>query len=503
MSTTARSRPRHGPPTMWSARAVQLTVVAGVGVLCAMVVAYLAADGKAPFALALLLAVPLMAFVLRHPLSAIPIWLFVTPFLMETDGGAVRLLFWLVHRALPVGVLINIVVGAKLGARGPLPKLRWPELAMAGYLLVTQLSILHTSEEVVVSTYHLYDRIFIPMCLYLIVRFTQPGARELRRLLPVVVFLLLSQAVIGVLQWAAPGVLPGAWLGRVGLRTIGSLGHANVYGTTMLFAGLLLLHAGMSREPQDGRWRFLALFPLSLVLVFMTYSRASWLAGLVVVVALFSLYPGYATKLAVVGILLSAALLASGRIDEQVRMAQNRFRSEQSEESALSRLPVVAASLRMFGDRPLLGWGYGNFDRFDDQFQGAVGGLVVPEKDHASHNLYLTLLAEQGVIGFLGYVVPFLWWLVATARAAPSMRTDGVINRQLVVCLWLVLVSHVVVNNYSNMRITVGLGIWWLTLGMIASIVTRSARPAGDRTDDALTTGQQSVARPATLVGEP
>jgi O-antigen ligase len=333
--------------------------------------------------------------------------------------------------------------------------------------------VLHTSNEVTATTYHLYDRVFIPMCLYLIVRYTQPGARDLRRVVPIIIFLLLSQAVVGVLQWAAPGVLPGIWLDRVGLRTIGTLGHPNVYGTAMLFAGLLLLHAGMSREPGDRRWRLLVLFPVSLVLVFLTYSRASWLAGVLVVVGLGALYPRYIVRLVVISVVLVAALLASGRVDQQVQMAQQRFRSESSEESALSRLPVFAASLRMFGDRPVLGWGYGNFDRYDDRYQGAVGGLVVPEKDHASHNLYLTLLAEQGAVGFLLFAGPAFWWLVATARAWRTIPVDGVVNRRLVGCLWLVLGAQVVVNNYSNMRVVFGLGVWWLTLGMIASLVTR------------------------------
>jgi O-antigen ligase len=463
---------------------VQLAAVSAVAVLCAFVVAYLVSSGHPEIALALLLAPLLAAVVLRYPLVAVAVWLLVTPFLLDTAGGAIRLVFWLVHRALPLVVLANILIGARLGFRGPLPRLRWPELAMAGYVALTQLSILHTSDQLTASTYHLYDRVFIPMCLYLIVRYTQPSARDLRRVVPLIVFLLFSQAAIGVLQWAAPGVLPGFWLDRVGLRTVGSLNHPNVYGTTMLFAGLLLLHAGMSREPGDRQWRLLCLFPVSLVLVFLTYSRASWLAGLLVVVALFPFYPRFITKLVVVSVVLCTVLLASGRIDQQVQMAQNRFRSESSEESALSRLPIVAASLRMFQARPLMGWGYENFNKYDQQFQSAVGGLVVPEKDHSSHNLYLTLLAEQGLPGLLSFMFPALWWFVATGRGWRSMPTEGLVSRRLVACLWLVLATHVVVNNYSNMQVTFGLGIWWLTLGMIASLVTRFAEQADERSVD-------------------
>jgi len=478
MTARPHAHPGQRPPASVATRAARLIGVVAAGLLCAALVAVLVANDQPAIALGLLLAVPAATVVLRYPLAAVAVWLVVTPFLVATDGGAVRIVYWLVHRALPVVAVINIMIGAKLGERGPLPRLRWPELAMVSYLALTELSILYVAPDVMASTYHLYDRVFIPMCLYLIVRFVQPDERDLRHLLPIVICLLLSQAVIGILQWTAPQALPEAWLTRLGSRTTGSLSHPNVYGTTMLFAGLLVLHAGMRRKRPDRPWPLLWLFLTSLVFVFLTYSRASWLAGLVVVLGLFAIYPRLITNLAVIAILLSAAVVASGRIDEQVQMARHRFRSEQSEESALSRLPVIAASLRMFQERPVVGWGYGTFDRYSNQFQGAVGGLVVPDKEHASHNLYLTILAEQGLLGFLGYMGAAFWWLGGTRRAWRATPIEGPVNRELLVCLWLVLAGHVVVNNYSNMRVVFGLGLWWLTLGMIASIVTRYRPPS-------------------------
>jgi O-antigen ligase len=472
MSVAARTDP-HRPPDSVAMRTVRLAGAVATGLVCTVVVAYLAASGHPEIALGLLLAVPVAAFVLRYPLSVIAIWLVVAPFLVATDGGAIRIVYWLVHRMLPVVALANIMIGAKLGNRGPLPRLHWPELAMFGYLVLSQVSILFTSSEVLATTYHLYDRVFIPMCLYLIVRFVQPDGRDLRRLLPIVVYLLLSQAAFGVLQWVAPEVLPDAWLGRLGTRTTGSLSHPNVYGTTMLFAGVVALHAKMTRSIWDRRWTMLVLFPASLVFVFLTYSRASWLAGLVVVLGLFTVYPRYITKIMLVTTVVALALVASGRIDQQIEMAQQRFRSDSSEESALSRLPVMAASVRMFRDRPLNGWGYGNFDYFDRQFQGAVGSLVVPDKDHASHNLYLTILAEQGFPGFLLYVCPAFWWLGSSRKTWRAMPIIGPVNRNLLVSLWLVLAAHVAVNNYANMRVVFGLGLWWLVLGMIATLITR------------------------------
>jgi O-antigen ligase len=239
----------------------------------------------------------------------------------------------------------------------------------------------------------------------------------------------------------------------------------------MLFVALFLMHLGLSQR--RGTRLLLWLVPVALTMVFMTYTRASWLAGLVVVLGVFTIYPRYITKLFVIVIVASLLLVAFGRIDTQIELAQQRLLSEQSEESALSRLPVIVASLRMARQRPLTGWGYENFDRYDTRFQGSVGNLVVPDKDHASHNLYLTLLAEQGLPGFLFYMTPFFYWLAQARTPWRTMPKDGVVSRKLLVCLWLMLVSHVVVNNYSNMRIEWGLGLFWITLGLIASLTER------------------------------
>lgn len=469
MTTTVDT---HRPSRPRLPHAIERAGRAGVALLCAVLVAYLVGSGYPHLALAMLLALPLANFVLRHPLSVIALWLIVVPFLVAADAGPIRLVYWLVHRALPVVAVINLLLAARF-MRRPLPRLGWPELMMFAYLALTQMSILYLSDDVMATTYHLYDRVFIPMCLYLIVRFAGADHRDLQRLIPIVVFIILSQTVFGILQWVAPHLLPSAWLGRLGTRTIGSLSHPNVYGTTMLLLGLLVLHVGMNHAARNRGRRLLWLFPVTLLMVFMTYSRASWLAGLVVALGLFAVYPRYITKLAVVVILASTALVASGRIDEQVQLARNRFLSEQSEESALSRLPVMVASMYMFADRPVVGWGYGNFDRYDQQFQQPVGNLVVPAKDHASHNLYLTLLAEQGIPGFLCYVGPALWWLARTRTAWRMMPAGGLVSRNLLTCLWLALAAHVVVNNYSNMRVVFGLGLWWAVLGLVASLVTR------------------------------
>ena len=272
-----------------------------------------------------------------------------------------------------------------------------------------------------------------------------------------------------------PGVLPEGWLGREGSRTVGSLEHPNVYGTVVLLCGALLFHAASS-IPGWRRSRRIVVgagVVLALVMVFLTYSRASWLAGVVVVVGLAFLYPRVVVRGGLAVGLAAVLLVGSGLVFGQTETAAQRLASA---ETALSRLPVVVGSIKMFQEKPLTGWGYGNFDLYDYQFQGQFGELVVPEKDHASHNLFLTILAEQGIFGLLLYLAPLVYWLIATRAALRAMPSTGFISRKLLIVLWLVLAAIFVVSNFSNMRVVFGLGVWWMTLGLIGSLVERYRR---------------------------
>jgi O-antigen ligase len=175
-------------------------------------------------------------------------------------------------------------------------------------------------------------------------------------------------------------------------------------------------------------------------------------------------------------IMLILLVITSGLMGEQIESAGRRLHSEQAEESALSRLPVAYAAIRMFEVRPIVGWGYGNFDLFDREFQARVGNLVSPDKDHASHNLYLTILAEQGLVGFVLFIGPMVYWLLRTRRSVANMPATGLVDRRFPGMLWLGFACFVIVNNFSSMHVTFGLGLWWLTLGLIGSIVHRYSR---------------------------
>jgi O-antigen ligase len=286
---------------------------------------------------------------------------------------------------------------------------------------------------------------------------------------------LFAQSIIGILSWSAPQLLPSAWLTRVGLRTTGSLRAYSVLTTTVITCGLLILQTALNLElSKKLRLLLFGSFVLTYFMVFLSFSRGSWLAGIVVLMGLTVLYPRFILRLGLTTVPVIVILLSIGVLSAQAEWAGQRFYSDQSEEAALSRLPIYYASYRMFEAKPVWGWGYGNFDRFDRLFQERVGDLINPVKDHASHNVYLTIVAEQGFVGIFFFLAPLLWWLALTIKALPKLSAEGFWSRKLLIIFWLMLVFHIIVNNFSNMRVVYGLGLWWITLGFIAVIVSSS-----------------------------
>ena len=446
-------------------------ILLGLGLILGVAIARLVVDENWQFALVLLFALPAFVLLYRYPLLALFIWLMVMPFLLTTNTVTYRRVYWLIHRALPPFTL-GLVVFKSLSRvnRRKLPRMGLPEYAMVGYVVASLLSIYYLSESTIATTYIFYDRVFSPMCLYFIVRLTTPTQKDIERLMPIVFYIAFSKSLIGIISWISPQFLPRQWLELVGVRTTGSLVTTGVYTTTLTFAGLLVLHTAMNSTSRKVRILSTITFLLCAYCIFLSFSRASWLAAILVLPALVYLYPKFMIRLGLIAstvmFILWGTLLA-----EEFRWARQRLYSQDAERSAFSRLPVFYAAYRMFQEKPLTGWGYNNFDLYDRQFQSQLGDFYGDAKDHASHNLYLTVLAEQGLSGLILLLASLFWWLMLSAITLTRMPGHGFWSRKLLIIFWLVILSHIIVNNFSNMKVVFGLGMWWITLGLIASMI--------------------------------
>ncbi len=157
---------------------------------------------------------------------------------------------------------------------------------------------------------------------------------------------------------------------------------AFVVHNSAVLLGLLLL--------DDNRWRkilFLVAVLFSVHPLFFSYSRAAYMAAVVALV-FFGLVKKRSLLILVIVLLVAWKTLLPSSVVERISMTKGE--GGQIEESAATRLDLWDLSLKLFKEHPLIGSGFGGFE-----FTFPMGGRY---KD--THNYYLKMLAEQGIIGF-------------------------------------------------------------------------------------------------------
>jgi hypothetical protein len=125
-----------------------------VGGAFGIAIAYLVVNDQWQLAVGLVFALPLFVLIHRYPFVGLLIWLGLAPFVVATDGGATRKIFWVIHRALPPLTVAIIYLSSWLHLyKRKLPRLGWPELFMLGYVIATELSIIYLNDSVQATTF--------------------------------------------------------------------------------------------------------------------------------------------------------------------------------------------------------------------------------------------------------------------------------------------------------------------------------------------------------------
>ncbi|PKN86659.1 MAG: hypothetical protein CVU46_07090 [Chloroflexi bacterium HGW-Chloroflexi-8] len=430
---------------------------------------FLVARGDWLYALGLALLVPLAILFSSRPFVGVILWLVLMPLSSALPNP--EMMYWVIHRGLiPFTLCMTIFPYLINPSKMPHFRMNLPDVCIALLAVYVPISLLLSGMEIRQPLIKYIDRMFIPFCMYLIVRLTVTRLVELQSFQWTAFFIASSQSMISFIAQFAPYYLPYAWRPLLQGYAAGSLINPNLFVIALGFCICILFQAAMDQKSGLVRTIFIAMSGVSVIGIFLSMERAAWLAGALILVGLFWLYPKIMLRFLIISAVL---LLFLGELffSKYASRVADRINNQGT---IYDRIVVTDAMFQMIQVKPIFGWGYDSLNNHIENYYRQVGDASGNIRFTTSHNTYLTIFTELGLVGFLLYMLPMLWLLVMSFRVWRGILKIEPTRRFMLATLWLATLNIFVISNFIDMRFfPIGLTLWWLNLGLIANILNR------------------------------
>lgn len=319
---------------------------------------------------------------------------------------------------------------------------------------------------------------WVTLALYLASGWLHPAER-MERFLRLTLPTAAAFALYGIIQHYTGWNLFGAGAlhsleldGRTIFLPRGGFSHYQTYANVffLLFCLAAALTAGSAGRARRLRGAVTVLLGAAVVFSFTRGIWVSLLAALVVFAAAFARRALSVLALAAGAVILAALLVPSNLRSRALTMADPSVNVE--------RLLLWETTWNMLRDRPLLGFGVGNYRRAQEQYVRDEVPLAMT-RTHA-HNIWLQAAVERGVLGMLA-----LAWLAVRVlgealgslrRLAPGGGLPHALAAGALAGLTGFFIDGLVQNNFGDSQVAL---LFWLVAG-VAVVCGRAAaeRPA-------------------------
>lgn len=329
---------------------------------------------------------------------------------------------------------------------------------------------------------HLQVFVLVPVAVVLTLR----DRRDLAVVAWALIGLALVQGGVGVVQYATG---TGASYQGEDIRAVGTFGPTDVMGMATVVAYGIVAAVGLALgAPARSRAKAAALVCAALLTVplVLSFSRGAWIATVLVCAAQLAATGALrALKAALAAAALGVVLvggLGVGSAMVQERVASITQVTAAPDRSVTDRYTMWAAAAGMWRDRPVTGVGLKGFPAHRDSHASlalssgsdtAGAGMAFQRQPLLSpHNMYLLILAEQGLLGLAAIAGGWLALLLCGCRRLVAARRAG---RRLDCALvavgllaWqLVDFLYADIGGPSTVLTAVVLGVaaWWALAG--------------------------------------
>jgi O-antigen ligase len=215
-----------------------------------------------------------------------------------------------------------------------------------------------------------------------------------------------------------------AWGQLTPPRAVATLANPATLGTflgiTIAFSLAILIWDG----PKFLRRLSVLSLIFALPALFLTYTRGPMIAVAAIALCMVFLRSRTAAPGLTLLILIVTVFVASWSHISSSSAYQSRFGVV---DTAETRLALQDVSIKLAKAKPVAGWGFGSFDTVKSRVNVTLEDPTATAATQAntSHNTFLTILVELGMLGFLALLAPWVfvaWSAIKTARHASSDR---------------------------------------------------------------------------------
>lgn len=227
----------------------------------------------------------------------------------------------------------------------------------------------------------------------------------------------------------------------------------------LTYAHVLLVPFGFALVSPDRRVRALVVPLIAVALVFST-ARGAWLAAVVMLLGLLATGRRAGGRLAAVAAVVLLAWLLSPGFRAQALPALTNA------DTNAGRLAIYAANLDIVRDHPILGLGFGRYQRVVAPYYDRHP--LADRRSHA-HNNFLQIAAEAGLVGLAAFTLLFVTALRYGAETVAAARNPDVRATALGACLALTgfLVGGLTQYTFGDNEVAVAM---WATLAVLMRI---------------------------------
>ncbi len=403
-----------------------------------------------------------------------------------------------IDRLLIAGLAIVFVIHWRLGKADTKP-IEKVDLLLAAFLLLLTVSTFTSNWRVSLPGYisplwRLIVGYLMPATLYWIVRQSPLSEKTLRRTCGVMFAFGAYLAITGLLeiagQWSLvfPRYIADPQVGEHFGRARGPMVNSVSYG---LMLSVCML-CGWTIWPKLSRGLQLAsllLAPVFLGSLFFSYTRSVWLgtALAALVIAAVALR-GRVRTVVLGGAVLSGLMIAVVLGSSILAFNRNDNSAAETGQSVTMRSSFAHVSWLMFQDRPLLGFGFGQFPKEKLPYLGDRSTTLQLEtlRPYVHHNTYLSLLTETGAVGLALFALILAFWiknglsLARCEQAPPWARRWGILSLAVLAIYATQALFHEL--TYTPLDTSLVFFFAGITAGLQPLVLSGKALAAGEST---------------------